>query len=99
MSALAELSAEGSSVIFDYGGEGLFESSDRREKNMLAMAMEAGEPMKSCYSNEKLVLLLQKYGFMLSELLDSKEIGERYFRKQKYMTAYEHIRLAMAVYK
>lgn len=42
LNALAELSAKGSSVIFDYGGEGLFESSDKREKHMLAMATAAG---------------------------------------------------------
>ena len=99
LSALAELSAEGSSVIFDFGGEGLFDSSDRRENNMLAMAMAAGEPMKSCFSNEKLSLLLNKYGFYIYELLDPKDIGERYFMKQKHMTPYTHIKLAMAVFR
>lgn len=47
LSSLAKLSAEGSSLVFDYAGEGLFTSNVKRVRNMVAVAAAAGEPMQS----------------------------------------------------
>ena len=38
LSSLAKLSAEGSSLVFDYAGEGLFTCDVKRVRNMVAMA-------------------------------------------------------------
>lgn len=99
LQSIAKLCSEGSSLVFDFGDEGLFESEDRRIKNMLAMAAAAGEPMKSSFDMLTLTRLLEKHGFLIYELLRPKDIEERYFGGRDMIKPFPHIELALAVYK
>ncbi|MGN1101592.1 MAG: class I SAM-dependent methyltransferase [Huintestinicola sp.] len=96
---IAALCSEGSSLVFDFGDEGLFDSADRRIKNMLAMAMASGEPMKSSFDKLTLAHLLEKHGFLIYELLAPADIEERYFGGRDIIKPFPHIELALAVYK
>lgn len=97
--SLAEISAEGSTLVFDYADEGLFGSNVRRVQNMVAMAAAGGEPMKSCFGYSELERLLEKYGFLIYEQLTPQEIQARYFKQSCEMTAFEHIHYVTAVFK
>ena len=100
LESLAGLSAEGSTLLFDYGDEGLFSSPVRRVRNMLAMAAAGGEPMQSCYSYRELERLLEKHRFLIYELLTPQDIQNRYFTpKTDRWIAFEHIGYVTAVFK
>lgn len=99
LDALSKISAEGSTLVFDYADDGLFDSNVRRVKNMVAMAAAGGEPMKSCFGYPELERLLEKYGFLIYELLTPQEIQAHYFDKCGDMTAFEHIHYVTAVFK
>lgn len=96
---ISALCSEGSSLVFDFGDEELFGSTDRRVKNMLAMAMAAGEPMKTSFSDERLARLLEKHGFLIYELLEPRDIEERYFYGGENLSPFPHIKIVLAVYK
>lgn len=97
---IASFSAEGSSLLFDYAAEGLFTSSVKRVQNMIAMAAASGEPMKSCFNYQELEQLLVKYRFLIYEHLSTEDIQKRFFAdRTDYLTAFEHIRFALAVLK
>lgn len=96
LSALAALCPKGSSLVFDYGDEGLFTSPVRRVKNMLAMAAAGGEPMHTCLGGEALISLLERHGFQVYEWLHPKDIQAQYFTGRD-MTAFEHIHYVNAV--
>lgn len=96
---IAKLCSEGSSLVFDFGDEGLFDSSDRRVKNMLSMAMAAGEPMKSSFDKDALARLLEKHGFLIYEPAEPKDIEERYFGGRGDLKPFPHIDMVLAVYK
>lgn len=97
-SEIAELSSDGSTLLFDYADENLFNSQIKRVQNMLAMASASGEPMKSCFSYSDIEKLLEKYNFLIYELLYTEDIERAYFYNKKYM-AFEHICYAQAVLK
>ena len=100
LDSLAELSAEGSSLVFDYADEGLFTSDVKRVQNMIAMAAAGGEPMKSCFDYAGLEKLLEKHHFLIYELLKTQDIQERYFAEcSDELTAFEHIHYVTAVLK
>lgn len=100
LQALALLSTKGSSLIFDYADEWLFDSKVRRVQNMLAMAKAGGEPMVSCFDEQSLTRLFEKHGFLLYELLSPHEIGAQYFAgRTDRLTAFEHVCYAHAVYQ
>ena len=100
LDSVAALSAQGSTLLFDFADEGLFESKVRRVQNMLAMAAAGGEPMKSCFSYEALERLLERHGFLIYELLTPQEIQARYFAgRTDGLSAFEHIGYATAVYR
>lgn len=96
LSALACLCPKGSSLVFDYGDEGMFTSPVRRVKNMLAMAVTGGEPMCCCFSQQRLIRLLEQHGFQVYEWLHPADIQARYFAGRD-MTAFEHIHYVNAV--
>ena len=97
---IAFLSAEGSSLVFDYADENLFSSTVKRVQNMVAMAKAGGEEMKSCFSYAKLEKLLEKHRFLIYELMTEQDIQENYFAgRGKDMTAFEHINYVTAVFK
>ncbi len=94
------LSAEGSSLVFDFADPYLFRASERRVQNMIAMAHAGGEPMKSCFSEWDLEKILIRYGFLIYELLEPKDIQKTYFEGQdESLTAFEHICYLNAVKK
>lgn len=97
---IAFLSADGSSLVFDYADENLFSSTVKRVQNMVAMAKAGGEEMKSCFSYTKLEKLLEKHGFLIYELMTEQDIKENYFAgRGEELTAFEHINYITAVHK
>lgn len=97
---LADLSADGSSLLFDYAGEGLFSSPIRRVQNMVAMAAAGGEPMRSCFGYAALERLLEGHQYRLYEWMTPRAIQARYFDgRDDGLTAFEHIHFALAVRK
>lgn len=96
LASLAALCPKGSSLVFDYGDAELFTSPVRRVKNMLAMAVAGGEPMQACFNGERLIRLLEHYGFQVYEWLHPEDIQARYFAGRD-MTAFEHIHYVNAV--
>lgn len=100
LSSIAELSADGSTLVFDYADDGLFTSGVKRVQNMILMATAAGEPMKSCFDYIKLEKLLEKHCFLIYELLTADDIQKRYFSDcSREMSAFEHISYVTAVIK
>lgn len=100
LDSVADLSAEGSSLVFDYADENLFCSDIKRVQNMIAMAAAGGEPMKTCFSYEQLEKLLEKHRFLIYELLTTEDIQENYFKEREDgLTAFEQISYVNAVIK
>ena len=97
---IAEIAPKGSSVVFDYGDEQLFDPSQttKRVQNMVAMAAESGEPMKSCFSYPELEKLLAEAGFHIYEHLSPDDIEAKYFQnRHDYLHAFENIHYCLAV--
>lgn len=100
LESLNKLSAEGSTLVFDFADENLFSSHVKRVQNMIAMADAAGEPMKTCFSYELLELLLQKHNFSIYELLTYEDVQNQIFvNQEKDFYAFEHISYVCAVKK
>lgn len=92
---IAGFASSGSTVVFDFADSHLFSSEVPRVKNMLAMAEQSGEPMKSCFGYGELEKMLEKHGFLIYEFLNRDEIQSRYFSSSE-MTAFEQINFAQA---
>lgn len=100
LDSVADLSADGSTLVFDYADEELFSSGINRVQKMIAMAAAGGEPMKSCFSYSSLEKLLEKHKFLIYELMTSQDIQAKYFEGQgDELTAFEHINYVTSVYK
>ena len=94
------VAADGSAFLFDYADENLFDSKVKRVQDMLAMAAAGNEPMRSCFGYHEVERLLEKHDFLIFEHLNTQEIHERFFAgRTDYLTAFEHINLALAVLK
>ncbi|MCA1057670.1 class I SAM-dependent methyltransferase [Rossellomorea aquimaris] len=92
----------GSSIVFDYPDEKLFEEKgmSNRVKNMIKMASVGGETMKSCFSYEEIENVLEKAGLLIYEHLSPRAINERFFsNRSDYFTAFETIHYIHAVKK
>lgn len=92
----------GSSIVFDYADEKLFEEKgiSNRVENMVKMAAASGEPMKSCYSYYEMENMLEKSGLLIYEHLSPAKINELYFHNRKdYLSAFETIHYLHAVKK
>ncbi|WP_050616343.1 class I SAM-dependent methyltransferase [Bacillus testis] len=97
---LEELMIEGSSIIFDYADEELFQSDVKRVQNMVAMAKQSGESMKSVFSIKELERMLQDSSLLIYEHLSPELIQEAFFSDRKDdLSAFEHIHYVHAVYK
>lgn len=96
LSTLASICPKGSTLVFDYGDEGLFTSPVRRVKNMLAMAAHGGEPMRSCFDSDAMTRLLERHDFQIYEWLHPRNIQQQYFDGHT-ATAFEHIHYVTAV--
>ncbi|WNS46874.1 class I SAM-dependent methyltransferase [Paenibacillus sp. MMS20-IR301] len=92
----------GSSIVFDYADEGLFETqglSGRVEK-MVQLAAASGEPMKSCFAYGELEQLLEQAGLLIYEHLSPADIQEKFFSSRNdYLSAFETIHYIHAVKK
>lgn len=97
-SEISELSAEGSTIVFDYADKELFSSDIQRVKTMLAMANAGGEPMKFCCDSLYIAKLLEDYNFLVYEELNPDEIDFKYLNNSD-ITAFEHINYITAVIK
>ncbi|MFJ8513328.1 class I SAM-dependent methyltransferase [Lysinibacillus xylanilyticus] len=92
----------GSSIVFDYADEKLFKEQgiSNRVDNMVKMAAASGEPMKSCFTYEKIEKMLENSGLLIYEHLTPDKINEFYFDNRKdYLTAFETIHYVHAVKK
>lgn len=92
----------GSSIVFDYADENLFEEKGRsnRVKNMAKMAAASGEPMKSCFSYDEIEKMLEKSGLLIYEHLTPSMINDTFFRdRTDYLSAFETIHYIHAVKK
>lgn len=97
---IADFSADGSGLVFDYADAGLFLSDVKRVQNMLAMAKAGGEEMQSTFDEMSLGLMLSKYNFSIYEHLSRDEIQNRYFSgRTDWLSAFEHINYVHAVLK
>lgn len=97
---LFDLVPSGSSIVFDYADETLFETKGRsnRVENMVKMAAGSGEPMISCFSFTELERLLENAGLLVYEHLSPNEINERYYNHRRdYLSAFETIHYVHAV--
>lgn len=92
----------GSSIVFDYADEKLFEEkgTSNRVENMVKMASIGGEPMKACFSYFEIEKMLEKSGLLIYEHLSPANINELYFESRNdYLSAFETIHYIHAVKK
>ena len=100
LSALSELCADGSTLVFDYPDENFFDAPERRVQNTIMMAKAGGEPMQSEFSYSELEKLLEKHGFLIYELLTPYDIQRDVINKAGAdMKAFEHVNYCLAVRK
>jgi methyltransferase (TIGR00027 family) len=78
---IADLSAPGSELIFDYADDTAFDPAriSDREKKLQSITRQTGEPMKSGFVPEELEAGLSRFGFGTVENLDPAAIEERFF--------------------
>ncbi|HWO95548.1 MAG TPA: class I SAM-dependent methyltransferase [Bacillus sp. (in: firmicutes)] len=92
----------GSSIVFDYADEKLFEEKgmSNRVENMVKMASASGEPMKSCFTYDEIENMLENAGLLIYEHLSPTGINERFFsNRTDYLSAFETIHYVHAVKK
>lgn len=97
---IGAISLKGSSIVFDYADCNLFDNkkTTRRVQKLIHSVDKSGEPMKSCYSFEELISVLEKASFHLYEHLIPSEIEERYFKgRNDDYHAFENINFALSI--
>ena len=100
LAALSELSADWSSLVFDYPDENFFDASEKRVQNTIMMAKAGDEPMQSAFSYSEIEKLLEKHGFLIYELLTPDDIQRDIIDKAGTdMKAFEHVNYCLAVRK
>ena len=100
LSELSSLCADGSTLVFDYPDENFFDAPERRVQNTIMMAKAGGEPMQSAFSYSELEKLLEKYGFLIYELLTPDEIQKDIIDSAGAdLKAFEHVNYCLAVRK
>ncbi len=100
LAELSSLCADGSRLVFDYPDENFFDAPERRVQNTIMMAKAGGEPMKTAFSRGELEKLLQKHGFLISELLTPDDIQRNIIdRAGADMKAFEHVGYCLAIRK
>jgi methyltransferase (TIGR00027 family) len=90
----------GSSIVFDYADDKLFEEKgmSNRVQNMLHMASVSGEPMKSSFTYDEMEKMLEKSGLLIYEHLSPDTINNQFFRNRTdYLSAFETIHYIHAV--
>ncbi len=102
ISSLFAKASIGSSIVFDYADENLFEEKgiSNRVENMVKMASASGEPMKSCFTYNEIENMLEKSGLLIYEHLSPVQINDCFFsNRTDYLTAFETIHYIHAVKK
>jgi methyltransferase (TIGR00027 family) len=92
----------GSSIVFDYADERLWDEKglSGRVDKMLQMAAASGEPMKSCFAYHEIEQLLEQAGLLIYEHLSPAEINDRFFsNRSDELTAFETIHYIHAIKK
>lgn len=92
----------GSSIVFDYADEKLFEEKgmSNRVENMVKMASASGEPMKSCFTYYEIENMLEKSGLLIYEHLSSATINDLFFsNRTDDLSAFETIHYIHAIKK
>ncbi len=92
----------GSSIVFDYADDKLFEEKgiSNRVQNMVQMVSASGEPMKSCFSYDEMEKMLENSGLLIYEHLSPVTINNQFFRSRTdYLSAFETIHYIHAVKK
>ncbi|MDU8688503.1 class I SAM-dependent methyltransferase [Faecalibacterium wellingii] len=100
LSEIADLSAEGSALVFDCPDEGFFSASEKRVQNTIMMAKAGGEPMQSAFSYAELEKLLGRHGFRIYDWLTPCNIQTRIIESAgANLKAFEHVNYCLAVRK
>lgn len=100
LSEIADLSAEGSALVFDCPDEGFFSASEKRVQNTIMMAKAGGEPMQSAFSYAELEKLLGRHGFRIYDWLAPCNIQTRIIESAgANLKAFEHVNYCLAVRK
>ena len=100
LSEIADLSAEGSALVFDCPDEGFFSASEKRVQNTIMMAKAGGEPMQSALSYAELKKLLGRHGFRIYDWLAPCNIQTRIIESAgANLKAFEHVNYCLAVRK
>ncbi|MBM7600267.1 methyltransferase (TIGR00027 family) [Virgibacillus halotolerans] len=92
----------GSSIVFDYADERLFDVNGKsnRVANTVKMAAASGEPMKSCFSYNEVEKMLDACGLFIYEHLSPSDIDKTYFaNRNDYLSAFETTHYIHAVKK
>lgn len=92
----------GSSIIFDYADDRLFEEKglSNRVENMVNMAAASGEPMKFCFTYVEIENMLETSGLLIYEHLSPATIQELFFsNRTDYLSAFETIHYIHAIKK
>ncbi|MCU9595890.1 class I SAM-dependent methyltransferase [Caldibacillus thermolactis] len=90
----------GSSIVFDYADETLFEEKGKsnRVENMVKLAFASREPMKSSFAYHELESILEQSGLLIFEHLSPTMINNLYFQNRTdYLSAFETIHYIHAV--
>ena len=97
---IADLSAEGSALVFDCPDEGFFSAPEKRVQNTILMAKAGGEPMQSAFSYAELEKLLGRHGFRIYDWLAPCDIQTRIIESAgANLKAFEHVNYCLAVRK
>ena len=100
LSEIADLSAEGSALVFDCPDEDFFSASEKRVQNTIMMAKAGGEPMQSAFSYAELEKLLGRHGFRIYDWLAPCNIQTRIIESAgANLKAFEHVNYCLAVRK
>lgn len=92
----------GSSIVFDYATEKLFEEKgmSNRVENLVKFAEASGEPMKSGFTYNELTSILEKSGLQIKEHLSPEMMNELLFKNRTdYLSAFETVHYIHAVKK
>ena len=100
LSEIADLSAEGSALVFDCPDEGFFSAPEKRVQNTIMMAKAGGEPMQSAFSYAELEKLLGRHGFRIYDWLAPCNIQTRIIESAgANLKAFEHVNYCLVVRK
>ncbi|WP_077595827.1 class I SAM-dependent methyltransferase [Oceanobacillus kimchii] len=92
----------GSSIVFDYADDKLFEEKGMsdRVQNMVQMASASGETMKSCFTYDEIEKMLENSGLLIYEHLSPTDVNNQFFGdRSDYLSAFETIHYIHAVKK